>query len=145
MSRGLAGNETSVRSLAITVREKGKDCCICGNENVSIWIFDGGQIINGLMIFARLFCREHDEKWKNGETLDYKKFNGVMLIEMPYQKPVGMWTNMSWSNFEELVETHTKDDRYEARFVPKGSFEEYLTKNTHLVFKGKIEDFLEEK
>lgn len=148
MNRSLVDNERSVKVLARLVWEKGKRCCVCEDENVSIWIFDAAHVANGCLVFGRLLCRDHESLWKKGEKLNYRNFNGVMLLELPYPKPltqargVGMWANMSLKEFRELAEAHSRNDRYRLEVVRETSFEEYLTKNVHLIFKGDIQDFI---
>lgn len=147
ISRGLSEIESHVKSLGRLVQEKGNECCVCGDKNVSVWLFDGGFLgarSGLLMLFARLLCEAHDKKWKENEMLPYEKLNGVMFIEMPYQKPVGMWANISWSDFLELIEAYSKDNENEVKISLEeiSSFEEYLMKNAQFVYKGKVERFL---
>lgn len=149
MGRSLVEYKAFARSLARRVWEKGSTCCACGDRNVSIWIIEGVHVANGFIIFARLFCKEHEKKWKNSKMLSYEKINGVLLMEMPYQRPTGMRINMSWSEFMNFMKAHVSDDLYfkyvEAQAFRQKSFVSTLTKNAHLIFVGKLKHFLEEK
>jgi len=149
MNRLLVENKTFARSLARRIWEKGSRCCVCGDQNVSIWIFERIDVANGFTIFTRLFCQKHEKKWKNSEMLSYDMINGVLFVEKPYQKPSGLWTNMPWSEFMNFLKTHASDDRYikyvEAHACRQESFNNTLRKSAHLVFVGKLKHFLREK
>ncbi|MEJ2272480.1 MAG: hypothetical protein P8X91_08405 [Candidatus Bathyarchaeota archaeon] len=51
---------------------KGKECCICSNEEVKIWIVDEAKLARGLAVYVRLFCQDHEKMWKEGQKLEYK-------------------------------------------------------------------------
>lgn len=139
MDRFLAENEAFAWSLTRRVWEKGGRCCVCGDENVTIWIFDSVSQPNGRigLIFARLFCKEHEKRWKEGEMLNYKIINGVLILNFPYQDPVDMRINMTWREFiNRFVSSEGKE-------MVAQELIDYLTKNAHLVYKGQIKEFLE--
>ena len=143
----LVQNETVARSLAKIIWREANNCCVCGRERVSLWVLRGVHMKNGIVILARLFCREHEKKWKKGERLNYEKFNGLMLLEKLYQKPVGMWSNISMSKFMNLMKAPIGDNDY-ARRLRKGTvsldtFECLFQYRSDLIFRGRIEDFLE--
>lgn len=149
MDRSLVEYNAFAKSLARRVWEKGSTCCACGDRNVSIWIIEEAHVVNGFIIFARFFCKEHEKKWKNSEVLSYGKINGVLLMKMPYQKPTDVRINMSWSEFMNFMKVHASDDLYfkyvEAHAFRQKSFVSTLTKNAHLIFMGKLKQFLEEE
>jgi len=84
-------------------------------------------------------------KWKEAKRLNYNMLNGVMLIELPYQKPVGLWTNFSWSDFLTLLTNYFGDrDAIEKKLLPELFYpcEEFLKQNSKFVLKGTLEDYL---
>lgn len=145
MAKWLVQNHTRplARNLGRVVRKKANSCCICYSKKVSFWIMDALGVAHGIVILARLFCREHEKRWKEHEVLNYEKFNGVMLVEKRYHEPAGIWANMPWNEFTSFIEAHTDDDRYRTRLVETDSFESCLTKSSDLIFIGRIDEFLE--
>jgi hypothetical protein len=112
---------------------------------VSIWIVDETRLLSGLVVYVRLFCREHEKRWKDAERLEYKQLNGVMLLKLPYQIPVGLWTNLSWNDFLTLLTNYFGDkNSVEEKLIPEivTPCEEFLKKNPKFVLKGTIEDYL---
>lgn len=145
INRELNDLDAHIKSLGRLVQKKGEKCCVCESENVSIWLIDGAFLDDGhLILHARLLCEAHEDEWKRGKLLPYERLNGVLLIELPYQKPVGLWVNISWSDFVELLESHSNSvgDEVKVRLKDVSSMDEYLTKNSQFVFKGQIEAFL---
>ena len=137
--------EAYVKNLLRLILLKGQECCVCKDEQVCTWIVDEASLARGLAVYVRLFCREHEKRWKDAERLEYNKLNGVMLVEMPYQKPAGLWTNMSWSDFLTLLTNYFGDkNAIEEKLIPEivNPCEEFLKKNPRFVLKGTIEDYI---
>ena len=110
-----------------------------------IWVVDEAHLLGGLVVHVRLFCREHEKQWKNAKRLDYNQLNGVMLIALPYQQPVGLWTNISWSDFLTLLTNYYGDKKtVEEKLIPEivNPCEEFLKKNPKFVLKGTIDDYV---
>ena len=84
------------RMLAKRVWEKGTSCCACTDRSIRLWTLETERTKGkrGLIILAKLFCKQHEERWKRAEYVEYDKFNGVMLVGLPYYMPVGMWIDM---------------------------------------------------
>lgn len=138
-------SEAYIKNLLRLILLKGQECCVCRNKQVSIWIVDETNLTRGLAVYIRLFCQEHEKKWKEAQKLVYNKVNGVMLIELPYQKPAGLWTNLSWNDFVTLLSTYLGDKSIiEKKLILEivNPCEEFLNKNPKFVFKGQIEDYL---
>ena len=138
-------SEAYIKNLLRLILLKGQECCVCRNKKVSIWIVDETNLTRGLAAYIRIFCQEHEKKWKEAQKLVYNKVNGVMLIELPYQKPAGLWTNLSWNDFVTLLSTYLGDKSIiEKKLIPEigNPCEEFLNKNPKFVFKGRIEDYL---
>lgn len=124
---------------------KSKECCICKNEQVRIWIVDEANLTHGLAVYVRLFCQEHEKKWKEGQKLDYEKLNGVMLIELPYQKPAGLWINLAWKEFLALLTNYFGNkNTIEKKLIPDiiNPCEEFFKNNPKFVLKGSIDKYL---
>ena len=112
--------EAYIKNLLNLILLRGQECCVCKDEQVCIWIVDEANLAWGLAVYVRLFCREHEKRWKEAERLEYNKLNGVMLVEMPYQKPVGLWTSLSWSDFLILLTNYFGDKKaIEEKLLPK--------------------------
>lgn len=126
---------------------KAKECCICSNEQVKIWIVDEAKLARGLAVYVRLFCQDHEKMWKEGKKLEYKKLNGVMLIELPYQKPAGLWINLTWTDFLTLLTNYFGDkNAIEKKLIPEiiNPCEEFLRNNPKFILKGSIGDYLQD-
>jgi hypothetical protein len=137
--------EAYIKNLLRLILLKGQECCVCKDEQVSIWIIDEASLTHGLAVYVRLFCREHEKKWKDAERLNYKMLNGFMLVEMPYQKPAGVWTNLSWNDFLTLLTNYFGDKKaIEEKLIPEivNPCEEFLKNNPKFVLKGNIEDYV---
>jgi hypothetical protein len=101
--------------------------------------------LSGLVVYVRLFCREHEKRWKDAEQLEYKHLNGVMLVKLPYQIPVGLWTNLSWNDFLTFLTNYFGDKKsVEEKLVPEimTPCEEFLQKNKKFVLKGTIDNYM---
>ena len=126
---------------------KGKECCICSNKEVKIWVVDEAKLARGLAVYVRLFCQDHEKMWKEGQKLEYKKLNGVMLIELPYQKPAGLWINLTWTDFLALLTNYFGDkNTIEKKLIPEiiNPCEEFLRNNPKFILKGSIDDYLQD-
>ena len=137
--------EAYTKNLLNLILLRGQECCVCKDEQVCIWIVDEANLARGLALYVRLFCREHEKRWKEAERLEYNKLNGVMLVEMPYQKPVGLWNNLSWSDFLTLLTNYFGDKKaIEEKLLPQivNPCEEFLQKNPKFILKGSIEDYI---
>jgi hypothetical protein len=137
--------EAYIKNMMNLIFLKGQECCVCKNKQVSIWLVDEANLTRGLAVYVRLFCHEHEMKWKEAKRLNYNMLNGVMLIELPYQKPVGLWTNFSWSDFLTLLTNYFGDrDAIEKKLLPELFYpcEEFLKQNSKFVLKGTLEDYL---
>ncbi len=55
--------------------------------------------------------------------LRYDKINGLLLMEMPYQKPTSVWINISWSEFMNSMKAHACDELY-FKYVKAHAFHE---------------------
>lgn len=144
-NKGLECVEAYIKNLLNLILLRDQECCVCKDEQVCTWIVDEANLARGLALYVRLFCREHEKRWKKAERLDYKKLNGVMLIEMPYQKPVGLWTNLSWNDFLTLLTNYFGDKKaIEEKLLPQivNPCEEFLQKNPKFVLKGNIEEYV---
>ncbi len=142
---GLECTEAYVKNLLRLILLKGQECCICKDEQVYTWIVDEVSLPPGVVVYVRLFCREHEKRWKDAEILEYKKLNGVLLVGKPYNKPAGLWTNMSWSDFLMLLTNYFGDKKdIEEKLTPKlvNPCEEFLEKNTKYVLKGTLDDYI---
>jgi len=138
-------SEAYIKNLLRLILLKGQECCVCRNKQASIWIVDETNLTRGLAVYVRLFCQEHEKKWKEAQKLVYNKVNGVMLIELPYQKPAGLWTNLSWNDFVTLLSNYLGDKKIiKKKLIPEivNPCEEFLNKNPKFVLKGQIEDYL---
>ncbi len=138
-------SEAYIKNLLRLILLKGQECCICRNKQVSIWIVDETNLTRGLAVYIRLFCQEHEKNWKEAQKLEYNKLNGVMLIELPYQKPAGLWTNLSWNDFVTLLSNYLGNKSIiENKLIPEivNPCEEFLNKNPKFVLKGSIEEYL---
>ena len=85
--------------------------------------------------------------WKEGQKLEYKKLNGVMLIELPYQKPAGLWINLTWTDFLALLTNYFGDkNTIEKKLIPEiiNPCEEFLRNNPKFILKGSIDDYLQD-
>jgi hypothetical protein len=142
---GLECTEAYIKNLLRLILLKGQECCICNDEQVCSWIVDEACLARGLVVYVRLFCREHEKRWKDAERLEYNKLNGVMLVEMPYNKPAGLWTNMSWSDFLTLLTNYFGNKKaIEEKLMLElvNPCEEFLKKNPKFVLKGAIKDYI---
>jgi hypothetical protein len=142
---GLECTEAYIKNLLRLILLKGQECCICNDEQVCSWIVDEACLARGLVVYVRLFCREHEKRWKDAERLEYNKLNGVMLVEMPYNKPAGLWTNMSWSDFLTLLTNYFGNKKaIEEKLMLElvNPCEEFLKKNPKFVLKGGIKDYI---
>lgn len=137
--------EAYIKNLLRLIILKGQECCICRKKQVSIWIVVETNLTRGLAVYIRLFCQEHEKKWKEAQKLEYYKINGVMLIELPHQKPAGLWTNLSWNDFLTLLSNYLGDKSIiKKKLIPEivNPCEEFLNKNPKFVLKGSIEEYL---
>lgn len=99
-------------ALIDNVRRKNPSCCVCGNKEVAAWIVDVAFLrktcrtlpLERMLIFLRLLCREHEEKWKRGNVLKYLRINGVRLSIIPYHEAVWVATDMPFGAFSDLIE-----------------------------------------
>lgn len=140
-------NEAYIRNMLRLILLKAKECCICSNEEVKIWIVDEAKLARGLVVYVRLFCQDHEKMWKEGKKLEYKKLNGVMLIELPYQKPAGLWINLTWTDFLTLLTNYFGDkNAIEKKLIPEiiNPCEEFLRNNPKFILKGSIGDYLQD-
>ena len=145
VNKSLECTESYVKNLCRLIIQKSPQCCICKNKQVSIWIVDETRLLSGLVVYVRLFCREHEKRWKDAERLEYKQLNGVMLVKLPYQIPVGLWTNLSWNDFLTLLTNYFGEKNYvEETLIPEivTPCEEFLKENPKFVLKGNIDDYL---
>lgn len=131
----LAHNEAFAWNLTRRVKEKANKCCVCGNEDVRIWLLDWiyDPSRETSLIFARLFCREHEKKWKEGEMMNYRRINGLLILDR-HLNPMDMLINMIWGKFTNKI---AKDE------LTLQTLLDYLTKTTRLAYKGSIDEFLE--
>lgn len=152
MEPWLVENETPARSLARMVWKKANSCCVCGDKKISLWIFNAtslGHTANrarafAILILARLFCREHEKSWKKGEMLDYKTFNGLMILKEPYLKPLGVWVKISQSKLSNIMESLARaPSDVEIKLDLKLFFSHFLTNRSDLILKGTIDGFLQ--
>ena len=142
---GLECTEAYIKNLLQLILLKGQECCICKDTQVSSWIVEEACLARGLVVYGRLFCREHEKRWKDAEKLEYIKLNGVLLVRMPYNKPSGLWTNMSWSDFLTLLTNYFGDKKaIEEKLMPElvNPCEEFLKKNPKFVLKGTLLDYI---
>jgi len=145
VNKNLECTESYFKNLCRLITQRKPRCCICKEEEVSIWIVDETRLLSGLVVYVRLFCREHEKRWKDAERLNYKQLNGVMLVNLPYQIPVGLWTNLSWSDFLTLLTNYFGDrNSVEEKLIPEivTPCEDFLKKNPKFVLKGTIDDYL---
>jgi len=134
-----------VKNLCGLILQRKPQCCICKDEEVSVWIVDETHFLSGLVVYVRLFCREHEKRWKDAERLKYKQLNGVMLVKLPYQIPVELWTNLSWKDFLTFLTNYFGDKNSVGEIlVPEivTPCEEFLKKNPKFVLKGTIDDYM---
>jgi len=144
-NKNLECTESYVKNLCNLIIQKNPRCCVCKSDQVSIWIVDESRLFRGLVVYIRLFCSEHEKRWKDAESLEYKYLNGVMLLRLPYQIPVGLWTNVSWNDFSALLTNYVGDKKsIEKKLIPEivTPCEEFLKKNPKFVLKGTIDDYL---
>ena len=136
--------ESYVKNLCRLIIQKSSKCCICENEQVSVWIVDETPLLSGLVVYVRLFCREHEKRWKDAERLEYKNLNGVMLVKLPYQIPVGLWTSVSWNDFLTLTNYFGDQPSIEKKLIPEivTPCKEFLKQNPKFVLKGDIDNYL---
>lgn len=142
---GLECTEAYIKNLLHLILLKGEECCICKDEQVSSWIVDEACLARGLVVYVRLFCSEHEKRWKDAERLEYNKLNGVLLVRMPYNKPAGLWTNMSWNDFLTLLTNYFGEKKaIEEKLMPDlvNPCEEFLKKNPKFVLKGTVADYI---
>jgi hypothetical protein len=145
VNRSLECTESYVKNLCGLIIQRKPQCCICEDEKVTIWIVDETRLLSGLVVYVRLFCREHEKRWKDAEQLEYKQLNGVMLVKLPYQIPVGLWTNLSWNDFLTFLTNYFGDKKsVEEKLVPEimTPCEEFLQKNKKFVLKGTIDNYM---
>jgi hypothetical protein len=115
---------------------------------VSVWVIDETPLVNGLVVHIRLFCKKHEKDWKDAKKLEYKKLNGVMLLRLPYKIPIGLWSNILWSDFLTLITNHFGDENsIKQALIPAivGPCEEFLKKNPKFVSKGNIDECLKKE
>ena len=144
-NKSLECTESYVKNLCNLIIQKIPRCCICKSDQVSTWIIDETRLLSGLVVYVRLFCSEHEKRWKDAKQLEYKQLNGVMLVKLPYQIPVGLWTNVSWNDFSTLLANYVGDKKtVEKKLIPEITTpcEEFLKKNQKFVLKGTIDDYL---
>jgi len=144
-NKNLECTESYVKNLCNLIIQKKLRCCICKSDQVSIWIIDESRLFRGLVVYVRLFCSEHEKRWKDAESLEYKHLNGIMLVRLPYQIPVGLWTNVSWNDFSALLTNYFGDKKsVERKLIPEivTPCEEFLKKNPKFVLKSTIDDYL---
>jgi hypothetical protein len=144
-NKNLQCTESYVKNLCTLIIQKNPRCCICKNNQVSVWIIDETRLFSGLVVYVRLFCSEHEKRWKDAEELDYKQLNGVMLVRLPYEIPVGLWTNVSRNDFSTLLTNYIGDKKsVEEKLIPEivTPCEEFLKKNPKFVLKGTIDNYL---
>ncbi|MFA5363750.1 MAG: hypothetical protein WC325_01030 [Candidatus Bathyarchaeia archaeon] len=144
-NKDLECSEAYTKNLLRLILLKGQKCCVCHSEHVCVWIVDEAKLARGLAVYVRLFCREHEKMWKDAKRLEYNQLNGVMLIEMPYQKPAGLWTNLAWNEFLVLLTNYFGNkNAVEKKLIPEivNPCEEFLTKNPKFVLKGAIADYI---
>ena len=136
VNKSLECTESYVKNLCRLIIKKSPHCCICKNKQVTMWIVDETRLLSGLVVYVRLFCREHEKRWKDAERLEYKQLNGVMLVRLPYQIPVGLWTNLSWNDFLTLLTNYFGEKNYvEETLIPEivTPCEEFLKENPKFV------------
>ncbi|MCW4015510.1 MAG: hypothetical protein NWF06_03995 [Candidatus Bathyarchaeota archaeon] len=144
-NKSLECTESYVKNLCNLILQKNPRCCTCNSNQISTWIIDEALLLSGLVVYIRLFCSEHEKRWKDAEQLDYKLLNGIMLVRLPYQIPVGLWTNVSWKDFSNLLANYFGDRKsVEEKLIPEivSPCEVFLKKNPKFVLKGTIEDYL---
>ena len=147
INKFLECNEAYIMNMLRLILLKGKECCICKDKEVKIWIVDEAKLARGLAVYVRLFCQDHEKKWKEGQRVEYKKLNSVMLIELPYQKPAGLWINLAWNEFLTLLTNYFGDkNAIEKELIPEiiNPCEEFLKNNPKFVPKGSIDDYLKD-
>ena len=147
INKFLECNEAYIMNMLRLILLKGKECCICKDKEVKIWIVDEAKLTRGLAVYVRLFCQNHEKKWKEGQRVEYKKLNGVMLIELPYQKPAGLWINLAWNEFLTLLTNYFGDkNAIEKELIPEiiNPCEEFLKNNPKFVLKSSIDDYLKD-
>ena len=119
-NKSLECTESYVKNLCNLILQKNTRCCICNSDQISTWIIDETLLLSGLVVYVRLFCSVHQKRWKDAEQLDYKLLNGVMLVRLPYQIPVGLWTNVWWKDFSDLLANYFRDKKsVEERLIPE--------------------------
>lgn len=147
INKFLECNEAYIMNMLRLILLKGKECCICKDKEVKIWIVDEAKLTRGLAVYVRLFCQNHEKKWKEGQRVEYKKLNSVMLIELPYQKPAGLWINLAWNEFLTLLTNYFGDkNAIEKELIPEiiNPCEEFLKNNPKFVLKSSIDDYLKD-
>jgi hypothetical protein len=140
-------NEAYIKNMLSLILIKNKKCCICKNVKVQIWIIDEANLTRGIAVYARLFCQDHEKKWKEGQKVEYEMLNGVMLIELPYQKPAGLWINLTWRDFLVLLTNYFGDkNAIEKKLIPDiiNPCEDFMKNNPKFVLKGSIDDYLKD-
>jgi hypothetical protein len=110
-------------------------------------ILDSLFLISGCMVYARLFCKECEERWRNRENLSYRMVNGILFLGMPYGKPVDIQIDMPWSKFLEFIERRylKSCERTHVEDVLSAHLMKSQTHPRFLVFVGELTPFLEGK
>ena len=112
---------------------------------MSVWVIDETPLLKGLVVHIRLFCKDHEKDWKDVKKLEYKELNGVMILRLHYQIPVGLWNNILGSDFFTLITNYLGDENsIKQTLIPEivGPCEEFLKKNPKFVPKRNIDEYL---
>ena len=67
-----------------------------------------------------------------------------MLVKLPYQIPVGLWTSVSWNDFLTLTKYFGDQPSIEKKLIPEivTPCKEFLKQNPKFVLKGDIDNYL---
>lgn len=140
------------RALVKRINEKEASCCVCGKPKVSSWIVDAAHLekttkklpLERMLVFVRLLCKDHEEKWKKGDIVKYTRINGAMLLDLPYLEMVWSSLDIPWSAFMDMIVEQGGATIIDvSRLWNKLPLENSLTKDSHLMFGGELKDFIE--
>jgi len=140
------------RALLKRIKDKEVSCCVCGKPNVSSWIVDAAHLqkttkklpLERMLVFVRLLCKDHEEKWKKGDTVKYVRINGAMLLNLPYLEMIWSSLDVKWSAFMDMIVEQGGATIIDvSRVWDKLPLENSLTKDSHLMFGGELMDFIE--
>jgi hypothetical protein len=141
-----------VHALVRKVRGKNASCCVCGRKDVVAWIVDVVFLkktcrtlpLERMLIFLRLLCREHEDKWKCGNVLKYSRINGVKLLTIPYHEAVWTATDVQFEAFRDLIEEQGGIILTEILYFKKTlDSEDAFSENSLLMFEEGTEDLWE--